>query len=35
VPKDERIEKTAGAYNPGKKDILNELSKGIFHKEYF
>jgi hypothetical protein len=29
VSKDEWIEKTAGAYNTGKKDVLNELFKGI------
>jgi hypothetical protein len=29
VSKDEWIEKTAGAYNTGKKDILEELFKGI------
>lgn len=27
--KDEWIEKTAGAYNTGKKDILKELFKGV------
>ncbi len=29
VPKDAWIEKTAGAYSTGKKDILKELFKGI------